>query len=321
MTDPESSTRFAFDGKRGDQLVVAFPSLEARYPQDPIQLDERGRLTPEAIATLQERAHRQVAVANERHILWACARARDAELLQELLAGPLADLRTGEGVAGIEVAYLPAQMLRRQWLERVERGLWAPPLNQLPDLEPAAEPGPREEHAPDAGTPQPDPGTPPAEARRTVKPIVPPDAGGPIPETLLPGDHRPVRFGGSRSQTSIAVPLGIPGQLTTVGNDIPQRPIELGGEATLTVGFATLLWDFLGTVPPGTSIASVLHAMATPTSGMPAIEAFLQLQDLGLVALVDVAEPVAVHAFAKVYRLIPTTHLPRRHRPDRRSVC
>ena len=297
VSDLDSAIRFAFDGLRGDALVVAFTTLGPAFQMDPGRLDEQGRLTPEATAKLIRDAHTQVAVAGGRPIVWACARAEDADQLQELLTGPLADLRTAEDVVGIEVVHLPADLLRREWLARAEQGLWTPPLDRLPEPEPDPEP----EVVP----------APAGAGTRSVAPIVPPDAGGPIPETLLPGEHRPVRFGGSRTDTSIAVPLGIPGQPATVGSDIPQRPIELGGEVTQTAGAATVLWDFLGTVPPGTSIVSVLAEITTQTgAGMPAIAALLQLHDLGLLALVDLGEPAAVHAFATTYRLLPTVALP-----------
>lgn len=135
VSDPDSAAKYVFDGLRGDALVVAFPSLGPTHAMDPGRLDEHGRLTPEATSKLIGDAHAQVSVANGRHILWACARAEDAERLQELVSGPLADLRTAGKIVGIEVAHLPVNLLRRQWLERAERGQWTPPLGQLPDPE------------------------------------------------------------------------------------------------------------------------------------------------------------------------------------------
>lgn len=122
-------------------------------------MDEHGRLTPEATSKLIVDAHAQVAVANGRHILWACARAEDAERLQELVSGPLADLRTAGGIVGIEVAHLPVNLLRRQWLERAERGQWTPPLGGLPEPqdEPASASAPPPAPGP-APTPEPEPG-------------------------------------------------------------------------------------------------------------------------------------------------------------------
>lgn len=129
VAEPDSTLVFPFTGLRDGELVVAFLTL-GPASGIPGKLDASGELTEDGRAQLVTAAHTQIAVANGRPILWACARERDAELLQALLDGPLADLRSGDGVSGIEVAFLPPSLLRAQWLER---GRWRPPIGDLPE--------------------------------------------------------------------------------------------------------------------------------------------------------------------------------------------
>ncbi|CAM3414048.1 hypothetical protein [Stackebrandtia soli] len=295
-----------FDGIRGDSLTIGFVTLEA-LSGFPAQIDDSGELTPEATARFIADARTQVAVAAGRPVLWACERAQDANVLDRLFDGPLADLRAGPGTVGIEVAHLPYELLIRQWRERADTGLWTPRLDRLPDSVFVSAPG---QQANDRA---------PATSAAPRPPELPkPSRNVPVQPNLPPTTPRPTNFGLNRPDslltTSIVVPLGTPGPQTRTADDLPYCDITLGGETTATSGAETLIWSLCATRPPGTTVASVVIEL-TDAGGEHAIDTLVHLFRAGLLAQVDLSEPAAVYEFAQTYRLLPMVPLPFGGRP------